>query len=79
MKMAITVTIDIECAQKVKEQSLSASKYINDLIIDDMQGDLTQLKLNKFIITGRCQTPGPCRGTEHFANETHCEYCKGEL
>jgi len=82
MKTAITITIDLKCAQKVKEQSLKASTYINNLIIDDMVGDLKQSKLpavNPYAITGRCPHPGQCFGTEHFSNEINCHYCGGEL
>jgi len=79
MKTAITITIDLQCAQKVKEQSMKASTYINNLIIDDMVGDLKQSKLNPYTPTARCPHPGGCFNTEYFLNETHCTYCKGEL
>lgn len=44
MKTAITVTIDIECAQYLDAKADKTSHYINQLILTDMQGHLEQKK-----------------------------------
>jgi hypothetical protein len=44
MKTAITVTIDIECAQYLDEKVGKKSHFINELILSDMQKTLESKK-----------------------------------
>jgi hypothetical protein len=45
MKMAITVTIDLECAQYLDEKMGKKSHYVNKLILSDMQQHLEVKKV----------------------------------
>lgn len=44
MKTAITITIDIECAQFIKGSGQKTSRFINRLILDAMKQDLDEKK-----------------------------------
>ena len=53
MKTAITVTIDIACAQYLDKKTGKKSHYVNKLILSDMQKDL-EVKKTVWIICKVC-------------------------
>lgn len=67
MKTAITVTIDMQCAQYLDGKVGKKSHYINKLILSDMQDALEEQKSN-WIMCKKCDVP--------YIDEDGCVWCE---
>jgi len=67
MKTAITVTIDMQCAQYLDGKVGKKSHFINNLILSDMQKAIEEKKSN-WIRCKKCDVP--------FIEEDGCVWCE---